>query len=110
MAKPIIHAARLNRRIVIRAPQRTPDTAGGYALSWSTHATLWARVEERRGKEKLETGKDRAEQRYRFTIRHRSDLDTGMQVLWNGLQMDIESLRDPDGKGEVTEIDAIVRT
>lgn len=37
-------APELNRRMVLEAAVRTPDGAGGVALSWTALGTLWAAV------------------------------------------------------------------
>ncbi|WP_425101199.1 head-tail adaptor protein [Tropicibacter sp. S64] len=41
----------LNRRLVLEAPVRTPDGAGGFVQGWQALGTLWAQVEPRSGRE-----------------------------------------------------------
>ncbi|TNC73407.1 head-tail adaptor protein [Rubellimicrobium roseum] len=38
-------APRLNRRLVLEHPTRTPDGAGGYHKGWTALGTLWAEVD-----------------------------------------------------------------
>lgn len=38
---------RMNRRLVLEAPARVPDGAGGYAESWAARGHVWAAVETR---------------------------------------------------------------
>ncbi|WP_299962040.1 head-tail adaptor protein [uncultured Roseobacter sp.] len=41
----------LNRKLVLEAPQRLSDGAGGYIESWQALGTVWARVDARTGRE-----------------------------------------------------------
>lgn len=42
---------RLNRALLLEAPTRAPDGAGGFAQGWSARGTLWARIEARSGRD-----------------------------------------------------------
>lgn len=42
----------LNRRLVLEAPERVPDGAGGFVESWGALGELWAEVRARTGREK----------------------------------------------------------
>ena len=44
-------APRLNRRLVLEAPQRVPDGAGGFTESWAVLGRLWAQITPRSGRE-----------------------------------------------------------
>jgi head-tail adaptor len=41
----------LNRKLMLEAPVRTPDGAGGFVETWAALGTLWARIEARAGDE-----------------------------------------------------------
>ena len=41
----------LNRRLLLEAPSRQPDGAGGHVDEWRTLGTLWAEVRPRSGRE-----------------------------------------------------------
>ncbi|MBN9887721.1 head-tail adaptor protein [Salipiger abyssi] len=41
----------LNRQLVLEAPVRMPDGAGGLTESWSVLGTLWAEIRPRTGRE-----------------------------------------------------------
>ena len=43
---------RLNRLLVLEAPLRTPDGAGGFEESWVALGTVWAEVTSRSGAER----------------------------------------------------------
>lgn len=89
-------ASRLTERITIEQPNRTPDTYGGNAVSWTEVATLYAAVQPLMG-----TAREisRADQRqaiagYRITIRKRDDVDASMREQWNGRTLLIHSLHE----------------
>lgn len=42
---------RLTRKLVLEAPERTEDGAGGFVESWVALGTLWAAVDMRSGRE-----------------------------------------------------------
>ena len=41
---------RLNRRLVLEAPERVSDGAGGFVETWTALGTLWAEVKPRTGR------------------------------------------------------------
>jgi SPP1 family predicted phage head-tail adaptor len=43
---------RLNRLLVLEAPVRTPDGAGGFNETWTALGTVWAEVTSRTGTER----------------------------------------------------------
>ncbi|MBU2993704.1 head-tail adaptor protein [Octadecabacter sp. 1_MG-2023] len=45
-------AYRLNRQLVLEAPQRVADGAGGFNESWAALGIVWANVKARSGREK----------------------------------------------------------
>ncbi|GGL62297.1 tail protein [Wenxinia marina] len=42
---------RLNRRLSLERPVRTPDGAGGFAPGWQPVGTVWAEIRPRSGRE-----------------------------------------------------------
>lgn len=44
-------AYRLNRQLVLEAPERIADGAGGFVQSWESLGSLWAQVVARTGRE-----------------------------------------------------------
>ncbi|WPY95074.1 head-tail adaptor protein [Limimaricola variabilis] len=43
--------ARLNRALLLEAPLRRPDGAGGFDQGWAALGTLWAAIEARSGRD-----------------------------------------------------------
>lgn len=59
----------LTRRLVLEAPLRVPDGAGGAIRSWSALGELWADVQPRSGREHAETGGVVSTMSYRIVVR-----------------------------------------
>ena len=59
----------LNRKLVLEAPERMPDGAGGYAETWAARGTLWAEVDARAGREAEAAGLALATVALRITVR-----------------------------------------
>ncbi|PHP26769.1 head-tail adaptor protein [Limimaricola cinnabarinus] len=60
---------RLNRALVLEAPLRAPDGAGGFVQGWTALGTLWARVEARSGRDLDGLGAALSRVLLRITIR-----------------------------------------
>lgn len=62
-------APRLSRRLVLEAPERLSDGAGGYVNGWAPRGVLWAEVVPRTGGETAQTGAPISRMRYRINVR-----------------------------------------
>lgn len=62
-------APRLNRRLVLEAPARVSDGAGGFVESWAPLGELWAEVRARSGRERAEAGEPVSQVSYRIVVR-----------------------------------------
>ncbi len=59
----------LNRPLVLEAPERLADGAGGFTLTWTALGTLWAEVVPGSGREAAGVEVTTAQVPYRITIR-----------------------------------------
>jgi len=59
----------LTRRLVLEAPVRVPDGAGGGAESWSALGELWAELRPRTGRERAQAGEPVSTMAYRIVVR-----------------------------------------
>lgn len=64
---------RLNRRLVLEAPARVPDGAGGFVESWTALGEIWAEVTARGGRERAEGGAVVSGVGYRIVLRAAPD-------------------------------------
>lgn len=60
---------RLNRKLVLEAPQRLDDGAGGYVDSWQALGTLWAQITARSGRETAQANAPTSAVSYRIMVR-----------------------------------------
>ncbi|NVO55622.1 phage head closure protein [Rhodobacteraceae bacterium B1Z28] len=66
-------APRLNRKLVLEAPVRSADGAGGYTETWEALGTLWAEVTARSGSERAIAGIPVSRVSYRIVVRGASE-------------------------------------
>ena len=59
----------LSRRLVLEAPVRVPDGAGGVIESWASLGTVWAEVRPRSGRERAQAGEPVSTMGYRIVVR-----------------------------------------
>lgn len=64
-----MRAPQLNRRLVLEAPQRVADGAGGYTENWAVLGTLWAEITPRTGSERAVAGLPVSRVRHRIVLR-----------------------------------------
>ncbi len=62
-------APRLNRELVLEAPVRVADGAGGFVESWVVMGTLWAEVGARTGRERAVDAGPVSAVAYRIVVR-----------------------------------------
>ena len=62
-------APRLNRRLVLEAPEDVPDGAGGVTRSWQVLGQIWAKLEPRTGRAVDAAAGSLARMPYRITVR-----------------------------------------
>ena len=62
-------APHLSRQLVLEAPERVSDGAGGYSTQWTALGTLWAEVSARTGREREVEGAQAALTGYRIVVR-----------------------------------------
>lgn len=60
---------RLNRLLMLEAPVRVPDGAGGYAETWTALGEMWAEVSARAGRERAEAGVPVSAVSHRIVVR-----------------------------------------
>jgi SPP1 family predicted phage head-tail adaptor len=95
----------MRERVTLQSPSRTPDGAGGAEVTWTSGATIWVKVEEQRGSERLAGERLAAGTKLRLTIRYRSGITTEMRVLWNARVLNIRAVGNPDGRKRFLVLD-----
>ncbi|MFO0863540.1 MAG: phage head closure protein [Gemmataceae bacterium] len=107
-------AGKLDQRVTLESP---PDADGerneiGEVVGdWNPIGTFWAEVLSLSGSEAVEGDMIGATTVYRVTMRYRSDVTEAWRILWNGLDLRIESVGRPEGNrsGTMTIIAAAAK-
>lgn len=103
-------ASRLNRPILFLTPVDSGTAPDGSPIDprWEPYAEDWAEVLSIGGEEGRLAAADSMQVRYRITVRYRDDIDPSMRIgLYGGKALEIKSMRDPDDRGIMLEINAL---
>jgi len=86
------------KQVAIQAEQSTPDGAGGYALAWTTIATVWADIAPVSGREIYTAGHLEGHITHKVTLRWRADLSitSDMRLLYNSRSFNIQAVINQD--------------
>ncbi len=90
----------LRSRIGLYAPLTTPDEFGGAQINWVLHGQVWAHIEPRTIRERLENGRAAAMKTYRITIRWQRNFPERVRVMWDGKMLRVLTSSDPDTRRE----------
>lgn len=93
----------LRHRLVIEAPDETPDGAGGVVRTWSTLATVWGEIEPLSADDVLLADKRVGLVTHKVHVRYRTDLDLGHRFRLGARLFTIRALRDPEERGRFLE-------
>lgn len=59
----------LGHALILEAPERVSDGAGGYVQGWMALGTIWAEIRARAGRETAQSGAHISRTGYRITVR-----------------------------------------
>lgn len=88
----------LDRRITIQTYSVSQSTSGEETKTFSTLATVWAKVEMTKGSEGFEADQLTAQAMTKFTIRYRTDVTEIMKILYGTVYYDIISIAEGVGR------------
>lgn len=90
----------MRHRIVLERKTPAGDGAGGLTQTWTPFATVWARVEGKHDRERLDAQKIETKQRFEIVLRHRGDIGTDDRIIFGELTLNILSIADLSGLGK----------
>jgi SPP1 family predicted phage head-tail adaptor len=99
-----MNAGQLRDRITIKRETNTPDGTGGYDRSWSTVAEVWANIVSMNGREAVLGQVLQGISTFQITVRHRTDIEPAMQILWGTRELNVQSAEDKAGTRQWTTI------
>lgn len=84
-----------------------PDQSGSgwQNVTWTPVDTVWARVAPLSGRERTEQQATVTKIDYRVTMRDRDDITEAWRIGWNGAQLKIIAITNPDEHEAYLEID-----
>ena len=88
----------LRDKAEIRIPESEPDGQGGWRETGHRSVQVWLGMEPTGTATDPDTGRER--NRYRATLRHRTDISAPARLHWRGRVLNILSADDPDLRGE----------
>jgi SPP1 family predicted phage head-tail adaptor len=96
----------LRKQVALQAETPTSDNAGGYALAWTTLATLWADIAPLNGNEVFAAQHLEGHVTHRVTLRYRSDvmITSEMRILYNNRAFNIRSVLNTDERNRWLEL------
>jgi len=102
---PALNAGALDQRVTIQARSTVQDARGQVLDAWVDVATVWARVQPRRGRDFFAAAQDQATFDCTVWIRHRADITAAHRLLWKGQPLSIEGQPvDVAGAGVMLEL------
>ena len=105
MSQPALNAGALDQRVTIQARTSGQDARGQALDTWVDVATVWARVQPRRGRDFFAAAQDQATFDCTVWLRYRTDVTSAHRLLWKGLPLNIEGQPvDVGGAGVMLEL------
>lgn len=88
----------LRDRLELQASSDALDAYGQPGRTWTTYATVWARVVGQSGGESQQAGQQSAMTQYRIWIRRRTDVAPTHRALWGAKILNFLATWDEDGE------------
>lgn len=85
-------AGKFDQRVTLQSKSVTRATNGEEVVTWNTVATVWAQVQQLRGKEFFAGAQMQDEVDVRVRLRYRTGVTRDQRLLWNSAPLDIVSV------------------
>ncbi|MDA0780673.1 MAG: phage head closure protein [Rickettsiales bacterium] len=96
--------ANMRERVKFQTESDVADGGGGFTATWINHVTVWGKVSPVKIDEEAQADQLQAEVLYKIKIRYRSDLSEKMRIVWQGKNLNIRSITNPDERKRYNEI------
>ncbi len=97
-------SAILRREVTLQSPVEITDGAGGFSVSWSDVATVWADVRPLSGSEQWMARKLQSAITHRVTLRYRAGVTARMRILYGTRVFNIRTVINIDEANEFLEL------
>lgn len=95
----MVNPGELRTELALEQMSPVPDGAGGFVESWTDIATLFARLEPVAARDRFGADQTLEEVTHRVTMRHRTDVVSGMRLTWGTRRFLVLTVHDPDETG-----------
>ena len=92
----MIPTGEMDKRVQLQSPVVSKDTSGGADKTYTTYATVWARIRSLSGKEFLAAQQVASDISHEITIRKREDVTAADRVQEGARFYDIQAPLDSD--------------
>lgn len=90
-----MNAGRLDRKIIVEQKTTTTDEFGGNgSYSWSTLATIWAKMDTSLSSEAIAANKIETSYPIKWTVRFTPSITEGMRILYESKYYHIKGIRE----------------
>ena len=93
---PNTSPAELNKRVTLQHPTKAPDGMGGFTVTWTDAATVWAAVWPVNASEAIQAGQTAMTVTHRVRIRYRSVVKAAWRISYAGRLFNIVAIIDPN--------------
>tara|TARA_R110000868_G_scaffold936_2_gene7131 strand:- start:2154 stop:2489 length:336 start_codon:yes stop_codon:yes gene_type:complete len=97
-------AGDLRHRISLQACSEARDEVGGLVATWTTLATVWAKVEPMSARESWYRQQMSASAAWKISVRYRADVTTKLRVVYGARTFEIRGVTDPDQQKRFLEL------
>lgn len=94
----------MKQRITLQQEAQMADGAGGYAVSWTDVATVWAEVDPVNGREVRFARRLEARLTHVISLRYRGDISPAMRVSYDGRLFNIRAIVNLDEGDRITKL------
>ena len=101
---PNTSPSELNKRITLQHPTKAPDGMGGFSVTWTDAATVWAAVWPVNATETIQGSREGMTVTHRVRIRYRSVVRSSWRISWSGRLFNIVSIIDPNAANRWLDI------
>jgi len=86
----------IRHRVTLQAPAKAPDGMGGFTVTWTDAATVWAAIWPVSASETIQAAQTGMTITHRIRIRYRAVLKASWRISWGGRYFNIVSVIDPN--------------
>lgn len=104
-----MRAGRLDKRVQLQQPTTATNGVADAVQTFVTYASVWASVEDTRGREFMNNQQVQNQVSTRIRLRYRDDVKPDHRVLYDGVVYDIQSVVNPMKRGDGLQLMCIRR-